>query len=186
MAYLDNLYPQVPNIDGRDQFERLLRGDVGVIAIGRDAILRRMTDQNCACWDGVTGGPVAFCSYCLGEGFTFTEEMIQVFVADGTAPLYKPGVLGSGQYPWVNWGIADPSKSTGFTSWFYFPNYERYTFREQKHFDKLLLLKVDGEGATMYPQVTTAKFKVMNVIPRHGDSGKVEHIELALEKENTT
>jgi len=35
----------------------------------------------------------------------------------------------------------------------------------------------------MYPQVTTAKFKVMNVIPRHGDSGKVEHIELALEKE---
>jgi hypothetical protein len=46
MGYLDSLYPQVPNIDGRDQFERLLRGDVGVIAIGRDAILRRMTDQS--------------------------------------------------------------------------------------------------------------------------------------------
>ena len=33
-------YPNVSNIDGREQFERLLRGDVGVSPIGRDVILR--------------------------------------------------------------------------------------------------------------------------------------------------
>ena len=99
-------------------------------------------------------------------------------MADGTAPLYKPGVFGSGQYPMTQWGEADPSKATGYTSWFYFPNYERYTFRQQKHYDKILDLKVDGNGDVVYPQVVTAKFKVMNVVPRHGDGGKVEHVEL--------
>jgi hypothetical protein len=75
-----------------------------------------------------------FCSYCDGEGFTFTEEEITVFLADGTAPLYKLGIFGSGQYPLVQWGESDPSTATGFTSWFYFENYERYTIREQKRF----------------------------------------------------
>jgi hypothetical protein len=41
--YRDVFYPTVSNIDGREQFELLLRGDVGMPAIGRKAILRRMT-----------------------------------------------------------------------------------------------------------------------------------------------
>jgi hypothetical protein len=41
--YRDAFYPTVSNIDGREQFELLLRGDIGLPAIGRKAILRRMT-----------------------------------------------------------------------------------------------------------------------------------------------
>ncbi len=182
--FRDAFYPTVSNIDGREQFELLLHGDIGTPPIGRKAILRRMTDTPCACWDGVTGGPVYYCAYCLGEGWQFTEEEIVLFMADGTAPMYKPGVFGSGQFPLTNWGLSDPSKTTGYTSWFYFENYERYTYRTQKTFDKLLDLKVDGDGNVVYPQVITAKFKIMNVVPRHGDFGKVEFIELFLEKEN--
>lgn len=65
--YDTEFYPQLPNIDGREEFERLLRGDVGVVSIGRPVIFRRMLDSHCACWDEKTGGPVAYCSYCRVE-----------------------------------------------------------------------------------------------------------------------
>lgn len=45
--YQDSFYPTMPNIDGRDEFERLLRGDIGLPGIGRTAILRRVTDTQC-------------------------------------------------------------------------------------------------------------------------------------------
>ncbi len=96
MGYLDEMYPSTPNIDGRGEFERLLRGDIGVVRIGRDVILRRVSNVHCACWDGLTGGPIACCSYCNGEGYHYTEEEIVALIADGVAPMYKPGVLGSG------------------------------------------------------------------------------------------
>jgi hypothetical protein len=95
--FRDSFYPTIANIDGRDQFERLLRGDIGLPAIGRQAILRRMTNTPCACWDGVTGGPIYYCSYCQGEGYQFTEEDICLFMADGTAPMCKRGNFGTGQ-----------------------------------------------------------------------------------------
>src|SRR5581483_8525537 len=82
-------YPTLPNISLRDEFERLLRGDVGVVGIGRPVILRRLTNDKCGCWDDKTGGPLYYCSYCLGEGFTFTEERDLAYIADGTAPLLR-------------------------------------------------------------------------------------------------
>jgi hypothetical protein len=68
-----DFYPKLTNLDGRAEFERLLRGDIGLAPIGRQVILRRLTNEHCACWDEKSGGPIAFCSYCDGEGFTFTE-----------------------------------------------------------------------------------------------------------------
>ena len=41
--YRDSFYPTVSNIDGRSEFEKLLYGDVGLVGIGRKAVLRRMT-----------------------------------------------------------------------------------------------------------------------------------------------
>jgi len=184
MAYFDEFFPVLSNIDGRTEFERLLYGDVGVVRIGRPVILRRLSDRHCACWDPVTGGSVNYCSYCLGEGYEFTEERDLMFVTDGTTPMYKPGVFGGGQYPLDRWGQSDASKATGFCSWSLFPNYERYTYKLQKRYDKILLLKVDGEGEEVFPQVITEQFKILNVTPRHGEMGKVEFIELNMEKED--
>lgn len=184
MGYLDDLFPTVSNIDGRSEFEKFIYGDIGLVGIGRPVVLRRLSDVVCACWDGLTGGPVNYCSYCQGEGYQFTEETDKMYVADGTSPLYKPGAFGGGQYPLDRWGQSDPSKATAYSSWSLFPDYERYTYKQQKRYDKLLLLKVDGEGHEVFPSVITAKYKVVNVVPRHGDGGKVEYIELALEKED--
>jgi hypothetical protein len=72
----------------------------------------------------------------MGEGFTFTEEQQLAYIADGTAPLYKPGMFGTGQYPLVEWGLSDPSKTTAWMSWSIFRNYERYTLREDKRYGK--------------------------------------------------
>jgi hypothetical protein len=73
---MDNqeFYPTLPNIDLRAEFERLLNGDVGVVGIGRPVILRRLTNDKCECWDSGKGGPIAYCSYCMGKGFTFTVQ----------------------------------------------------------------------------------------------------------------
>lgn len=45
--YDESFYPSVPNIDGRAEFERLLRGDVGLPRIGRPVLLRLLTDTHC-------------------------------------------------------------------------------------------------------------------------------------------
>lgn len=184
MGYLDNLYPVLANIDGREEFEKTLYGDVGSPGIGRPFILRRLSDVHCACWDALTGGPIAYCSYCNGEGYQYTEEEDVMFYVDGIAPMYKPGVFGGGQYPLDAWGQTDASKATGYCSWSLFPDYERYTYKTQKRYDKVLMLKVDGDGNEVYPQVITGQFKIMNCIPRHGEFGKVEYVELNLEKED--
>jgi hypothetical protein len=184
MSYMDEFFPVLSNIDGRNEFERLIYGDVGVVRIGRPVILRRLSNRHCACWDGLTGGPVNYCSYCKGEGYEFTEETDMMFVTDGVTPMYKAGVFGGGQYPLDRWGQSDASKATAFCSWKLFQDYERYTFKTQKRYDKLLLLKVDGEGEQVFPQIITEQFKIINVVPRFGEMGKVEFIELNMEKED--
>src|ERR1035437_2634111 len=87
MSYMDEFFPVLSNIDGRNEFERLIYGDVGVVRIGRPVILRRLSNCHCACWDGVTGGPISYCSYCKGEGYEFTEETDMMFVTDGVTPI---------------------------------------------------------------------------------------------------
>ena len=47
-----------------------------------------------------------------------------------------------------------------------------------------MLLKVDGEGEQVFPQIVTEQFKIINVVPRFGEMGKVEFVELNMEKED--
>jgi len=118
------------------------------------------------------------CQYCQGEGWQFyeTEEIIAMY--RGVAPVYKPGVLATGQYPMAGMGYTDTQRATGYIEVFRedgsqtYPNYERYTIQTAKNYDKLYELKVDPHGEPVYGQngyIRSAKWKVLSLVPWHGD-----------------
>ena len=187
-----DFYSDSTDIDLRQELSALLRGRADVVAQGREILLRRVADAHCpVCWDETSGGTTRQnCKYCQGEGYLWTETVELVFMTRGVAPVYKPGNLGTGKYPQADYGYADPNRATCYIEAYTpggratFPNYERYTFQQHTSYDKLFELKVDQDGNTCQPLVRTAKWKVLTVVPYHGDGGRVEMIELGLEKEN--
>jgi hypothetical protein len=112
----------------------------------------------------------------------------------GVAPVYKPGVLATGEYPQNDMGYTDMNRCTAYVEVFrddgsqVYPDYERYTIQTAKAYDKLYEVKVDPEGDPVTDSsgrfTRTAKWKVLSVVPTHGDNGRIEMFELGLEKEN--
>ena len=94
------------------------------------------------------------------------------------APVYKPGVLATGQFPQAGMGYTDTQRATGYIEVFRddgsqtYPNYERYIIQTAKNYDKLYELKVDPEDELVYGTtgwVRTGKWKVLSLVPWHGD-----------------
>lgn len=182
-------YPNISTIDLREAMHAILFGSHEMVPNGRPLLLRELTDTFCpVCWDKLSGGPkMAHCDYCDGEGFLWTERMFTGYLTDGTQPLYKSGFMANGQYPLTGLGDQDPNRATCFVEWSTIPDYERYTYKTQKAIgDRLFELKVrpDGGPDPLYPMVRTAKWKILTVTPRFGDFGRIEYIELGIEKEN--
>jgi hypothetical protein len=69
------------------------------------------------------------CRYCHGEGYMFRESIVKMAVFRGLAPVYKPGVQATGQYPGCDWGYSDPDRATAFCEYTVSPDYERYTLQ---------------------------------------------------------
>jgi hypothetical protein len=183
----------VPDI--REELHAVIHGRADVTPQGRGVVLRRLSNTPCACWDPVTGGSKRpNCPYCKGEGWQFIETQETMAIYRGVAPVYKPGVLATGQYPQAGMGYTDTNRATAYVEFFrtdgseVYPNYERYTLQEAKAYDKLYELKVDHEGELVIDLtghfVRTVKWKVLSVVPTHGDHGRIEFFELGLEKEN--
>jgi hypothetical protein len=94
------------------------------------------------------------------------------------APVYKPGVLATGQYPMAGMGYTDTQRATGYIEVFredgseIYPNYDRYTIQTAKNYDKLYELKVDPNGEPVFGPngyIRSAKWKVLSLVPWHGD-----------------
>lgn len=187
-----DFYGTVGNIDLREELSALLRGRADLVPQGREVLWRRLQDTHCpACWDPVTGGTTRqMCKYCQGEGYLWVETRELVYLTRGVAPVYKPGALATGQYPQANYGYTDPNRATCYLEAVTpdgrqtCPNYERYAIQTHPAFDKVYELKVDVDGATAQPLVRAAKWRLLTLVPLHGDHGRVEFFELALEKEN--
>lgn len=187
-----DFYSDQGGIDLREELSALLRGRVDVVPQGREVILRRITDDRCpACWDKVSGGTTRqMCKYCQGEGFLWRETRELVYMVRGVAPIYKPGNLGTGKYPQAGYGYVDPNRGTCYIEAVtpegrsLFPDYERYTLPSHDSYDTLFELKADDEGGTAQPLIRVAKWKVLTLVPYHGDFGRVEFFELGLEKQN--
>jgi hypothetical protein len=178
-----DFYPPTSSIDLREELNAILYGRSDMVPQGRSVVVRRLTDEYCECYDRLNGGPRKDCSFCQGEGFKFTETEEIMFLSAGKAPMYQGGFLGTGAFPLTAVGFDDPSKATAFCEYSVFPDYERYLIRNDKGHDKLFELKISDEGTTQYPQIRTAKWKIINVTPIHGDFGRVEYFVLALDKE---
>ena len=179
-------FPDPQNIDMREEFAAILYGREDVTQQGRLVIHRRILDETClACWDPNTDGSRRpSCSYCQGEGRMFRERKETMVLFPGVAPVYKPGILGTGQYPQSDYGYTDPNRATAYCEYSVFPDYERYTLQQHKSYDKLYELKVNPNGSAILPLIRTAKWKILGVTPIHGDFGRVEYFELGLEKSN--
>jgi hypothetical protein len=173
-------------IDLREELNGLIFGRVDLTPQGKQVLLRRMLDQVCeVCWDPKSGGSTRpHCPYCDGEGHLWSETMETMFIAHGVAPIYKPGILGTGQYPQSSYGYTDPQKATLYAEYSVYPNYERYTLQQNQSYDILYELKVDACGNTVYPLTKSAKWKLLTVTPIFGDYGRVEYLEIGAEKVN--
>lgn len=178
------LFDDLTNIDLREEMHALLYGRVDLLAQGRPFILRVLSDTHCVCWDVSSGGSkTPNCRYCGGEQYYWTEKSVIMWMAQGVAPVYKPGFLANGQYPQASLGYTDPNRATAYCEYTVFPNWERYTYPNNQTPDKMYALKVDDDGNQVIPVVRTSKWKILNVVPLHGDFGRVEFFELTLEKE---
>lgn len=178
------LFGDMANIDLREEMHAILFGRVDLLPQGRPFTLRVMTDTHCVCWDNTTGGSTTpDCRYCGGEAYYWSEYLFTMWMAQGVAPVYKPGFLANGMYPQAAIGYTDPNRATCYCEYTVFPNYERYTLPANPAPDKLYAMKVNDDGSMHIPAVRTSKWKILNVVPLHGDFGRVEFFELSLEKE---
>jgi hypothetical protein len=183
MNYYGNNLAQ--GIDLRVEFDKILFGAFDFVSQGRQMVLREFNDTPCpACWDSVTkSSRLNNCPYCQGEAYQFTERVLTMALYPGIAPVYKPGVQGTGQYPTADYGSTDPDRASAYCRYDTWPNYERFTLPQNEVNNKLYELKVDFNGNTVQPMVRASKWKVLSVTPYHGDFGRVEFFELGLERE---
>ena len=155
-----------------------------------------MSNTTCpGCWSEKSGGSsLPDCRYCDGEGYQFYEREELIGFFRGAAPVYKGGVLATGQYPQIGTGYVDTNKATGYIEVFRpdgsqtYPDYERYLLMTNKGYDKMYELKVDPEGNVIHNSqgkpIRSAKWKILSVIPVRGDYGRIEFIQLDCEKAN--
>ncbi len=182
--------PYQSTTDMREQMHVVLFGSADFIAQGQPVILRELTDNVCmACWSPTEGNSSrSNCPYCQGEGYQFSERFLTMALFPGVAPVYKPGVLGTGQYPEAGYGYTDPNRATVYCEWSVWPNYERYTQPSNESPNKLYQLKVDIDGNVVWNipgkvPIRSAKWKILSFTPILGDHGRVEYFELGAEKE---
>lgn len=179
-------------IDMRAEMHKVLFGSLDLPAQGQYVILREFNDKPCpACYDPVGGGTRrSNCAYCLGETYQFTERIVTAGIFAGVAPVYKPAILGSGQYPLGPYGDTDPNRYTGYVEWTVYPNYERYTLPQALTPDKLYQLKVNGDGSLALDSngqpIRSAKWKILSTTPIRGDNATVAYFEIGLIKENVS
>lgn len=182
MSYSSNLYPDIVSGDLREELHALLFGRVDIDGHGHPVLVRRLGDIPCTCFNVGMGSPTGGCPYCQDEGFAWTEDLQTMVVIQGVAPVYKPGFLATGDYPQTSYGYVDPSRGTAFCEFSVFPDYAHYTLGIKKTWDKLYELQVDSQGSLAYPVARSRKWKILDLTPIHGSNGRVEYIELSLEK----
>jgi len=177
-----NLFPTGQTFDLRDEVHDTLFGTLLEPGIGQQVMLRRLRDQTCACWDGVSGSPNSGCRYCDGEGYLWEEDMQACYMARNFGGVQNPSNVIANQQNTAKWGISDENRAIAYFEYLVFPNYERYLIPQHPSFDKLYELKVDFDGNLVRPLVRTGKWSIKSVTPHRGDQGAVIFFELGLEK----
>ena len=71
-----NFYPEPQTFDLRDEFHDSLFGTLIEPGIGQAVLLRRLRDQVCVCWDGITGSADAACRARLRQGHPLSASLL--------------------------------------------------------------------------------------------------------------
>lgn len=182
---MTNYYPEMSNFDLREEFEQMIMGSFEAPGIGRPVVYRKLSDINCKCWDGLTGSPDPNCIYCGGEGFEFTETLILTYIAKNFGSVLGGATQLGQQSQLATPGYFESDKAIAYLSYYNIPDYERYTAPHRKAPDKIYELKVDDFGNLVVPNIRMDKWIIRSLTPHHGDHGRVEFIELGLEKVTT-
>lgn len=179
-------YNFASQIDMRAEIHKVLFGASDFVAQGQLVVLREFNDVQCpGCWNVNQGGSSdPNCVYCQGEGYQFTERFVTAAIFAGVAPVYKPSILGTGQYPVADYGDTDPNRYTGYVEWNTYLNYQRYTVPQFETPDKLYQLVVGPTGKPVTDNfgvpLREAKWKLLSITPIRGDQGRIEYFELGM------
>ena len=168
-----------PEIDLREEIKMILHGSPECLPHGRVWVLRRLerdADGNplhCICYDKETGDGNANCTYCKGEYFKFSEELIVGYLAQSTATVGELGILS--ELNVFKSGIFDYQK----------PNFYCEHFVKPIEGDKIYQVAIDERnGEIQVPVVRQKKFKVVAVYDHMADFGRVEFYKSSLELES--
>jgi hypothetical protein len=140
-------YQDAETFSLRDELHALLFGDMQNPGIGRPVLLRRVSDQRCVCFDGVTGSPHPGCRYCAGEGYLYTEVLHTVYLSKNQGSVLGATTGLSQQNAVAQWGMSDDTRALAYCEFNVFPDYERYLIPTTQTTDKLFELKVDDAGS---------------------------------------
>jgi hypothetical protein len=179
-----SLYPAAQVFDLRNELKKLFYGDIDNPGIAQSALIRRLQDEFCECWNVQTNSADDNCRYCQGEGHKWIETLNHIFLIRNFGGVMNPSSVISRQNNLTNYGYTDENRALAYTEYDCFPNYERYLGQDHPSYDKLYELKVDFEGKLVQPLVRTIKWKMRSVTPHRGDFGRIEYFELGLEIES--
>jgi len=180
-----NYYPNLHGFDLREELHNLLYGDITTPGIGRPAILRQMSDTPCACFNTQTNSGNPNCRFCQGEGFQFHEKLVpKIYIARSFGSVLGGSTQIANQAALSPYGFTDPQRAVAYAEFSVYPDYGRYMKQDNQTPDKLYELQVDVDGNMVRPLSRIAKWKVSTVVPHHGDAGRVEYLELGLDKVN--
>ena len=176
-------YPESRQFDLREEMDNLLFGSFENAPLGAPVIVRRILDQTCACWNGQTGSADPNCKYCQGEGYLWTEDLETAYIVRNFGGVMNPSSVITRENVVTQIGVTMENRALAYMTYRAFPNWERYIKPEHPTYDKLYELKVDEDGNLQYPLIRAAKWQIREVSPHRGDYGRVEYVELGLNKE---
>lgn len=178
-----SFYPEMTTFDLRKEFSDLLLGTFEEPGIGRPVIYRKLSNTTCACFDKLNGSPDPNCTYCQGEGYLFTETMETVYIAKNFGSVLGGATQIGQQTQLADAGYMDSNRCLIYMFWYSIKDYERYLIPSTKAPDKIYELKPqDAGGDPVLPLIRLDKWAIRSCTPHNGDHGRVEYIELGMEK----
>lgn len=155
-------------INLRDELHNMFHGNGYEIKKSHRGLLRRMRrDSNnllisCSCKSSLTdeADRDVDCPFCLGEGYYWDEEWINLRWVDIGGTLTKMTYKTMPFSP----GALDVDTKVFFLEYFVNPSY----------YDRIIELKSDAEGDLIQPFTRYRIFKPQSVIPYRSDNGRIE------------
>ena len=112
-------YPANQVFDLREELKNILYGDQDNPGIAQQALIRRLLDRHCACWDGLRGSPTPSCRYCQGEGWQFVETIESVYIARNFGSVLNPSSVIMRQEFLAPYGLTDENRALCFVEFRY-------------------------------------------------------------------